>query len=145
MKTCRCEKTFPFSEHVKLLSLFEHKVIFWNYWAAKKCLVYRVFHKPTKTRAIRVQTVPKGGWLPNDLPAVESTAADVAEGFYSFANCRRSSSLRISSSWVSYCNFKRRISSPRTGGMPSCCSTGNPEGCSWEDAFEESISDFALV
>ena len=26
-----CEKIYPFSEHVKLLPLFEYKVIFWNY------------------------------------------------------------------------------------------------------------------
>ena len=30
MKACTCEKTFPFSEHVILLPLFELKVIFCN-------------------------------------------------------------------------------------------------------------------
>ena len=53
MKTCMCEKTFPFSKHVKLLPLFEYNSHFLELLSCQKCIVYRVFHKNNKNTSKR--------------------------------------------------------------------------------------------
>ena len=58
------KKTFPFSKHVKLLPLFEYKVIFWDYWAAKKCIVYKVFHKNNKNYSDPSANGPEAWLIP---------------------------------------------------------------------------------